>query len=504
MFWSDRIAAEIIKSGKYQPYWVDDMKTPSGQIHVGSLRGVVLHDLIYKSLLDQGAKAVFSYVFEDSDPMDDVPIYLGEDWKKYLGKPLFDIPSPDGKAKNYAAYFAAEFETVFRSIGCSPQIIWTGDLYKEGRMNDGVCQCLDNTAKIKKIFEQTYKTKLADDWSPFSPLCPNCGKISTTKVKSWDGKQVDICCEVEAVPWTKGCGICTKISPFSGEGKFAGKLKWKIEWPVKWQAIGVTVEGAGKDHMTAGGSHDISKRISQEVLAYPTPYPFAYEFFLVGGQKMSSSKSRGSSSREMAEILPPDLLRFLIIRPKVNQAIDFNPEGMAIPDLFDEYDRCAEAYFTKSDEYLARIFALSQVGGKPKQHRLRFRQVAQYLQMPQVDLDKIGADPERVKYARIWLERFAPEEFKFEFQEKLPAGLKLSVLQKDYLKAVAKLLQEEWPEAEKFQTAIFEVAKKLSLNPKAAFEAIYLSLIGKNHGPRAAWFILNLPRPAVTQRFNEV
>ena len=56
MFWADRIARKINKSGKYQPYWVDDMKTPSGRVHVGSLRGVIIHDLIFKALKDAGAK----------------------------------------------------------------------------------------------------------------------------------------------------------------------------------------------------------------------------------------------------------------------------------------------------------------------------------------------------------------------------------------------------------------------------------------------------------------
>ena len=53
MYWADKIASEIIKSGKHKPFWVDDMKTPSGRMHVGSLRGVIIHDLIYKALLSR-------------------------------------------------------------------------------------------------------------------------------------------------------------------------------------------------------------------------------------------------------------------------------------------------------------------------------------------------------------------------------------------------------------------------------------------------------------------
>ena len=38
MFWADRIATQIIDSEKFTPYWVDDMFTPSGFAHIGSLQ----------------------------------------------------------------------------------------------------------------------------------------------------------------------------------------------------------------------------------------------------------------------------------------------------------------------------------------------------------------------------------------------------------------------------------------------------------------------------------
>ncbi|MBI2338683.1 lysine--tRNA ligase, partial [Candidatus Daviesbacteria bacterium] len=60
MYWADRVAKEIIGSGKYKPYWVDDMFTPSGFAHIGSLRGPLVHDFIYKALKRAGVKAKFT------------------------------------------------------------------------------------------------------------------------------------------------------------------------------------------------------------------------------------------------------------------------------------------------------------------------------------------------------------------------------------------------------------------------------------------------------------
>jgi len=55
MHWADRIAKEIVASGKFKPYWVDDMKTPSGFSHIGSLMGPVIHSAIFRALKDAGS-----------------------------------------------------------------------------------------------------------------------------------------------------------------------------------------------------------------------------------------------------------------------------------------------------------------------------------------------------------------------------------------------------------------------------------------------------------------
>ena len=49
MYWSDKLALEL-KKRNLPLEWVDDMKTPSGRVHVGALIGVAVHGLIYESL----------------------------------------------------------------------------------------------------------------------------------------------------------------------------------------------------------------------------------------------------------------------------------------------------------------------------------------------------------------------------------------------------------------------------------------------------------------------
>lgn len=526
MHWADRIAKEIIASGKFKPYWVDDMKTPSGRIHVGSLRGMVIHNLIYVALLEQGVKAKFTWVFDNHDPMDALPVYLEkEKWSKYLGQPLFKIPSPDGKAENYAKYFADEFITVFNKIGCNPEVLWASDFYLSGKMNEDIRLCLSKADVIRKIYEGMYHKKLPTDWYPFQVVCPNCGKESTTKVTAWDGEKVTFECKVDAVDWTKGCGTKGKISPFSRKDHFAGKLPWKIDWAVKWKIIGVTVEGAGKDHMTAGGSHDIASEVCKKVLNYPVPYPIDYEHFLIGGKKMSSSKGLGVSAKEMSEILPPYLLRFLFVKTNYRQAIDFDPRGnLAIPDLFDEYDKAWEAYDKGGDEKLARTHVLSQVGKIPEKEKgffvPRFRDIANFLSQGfsldeivgklneskggKIDDSEMGIIEERVKYAKVWLENYAPEEYRFDMKDIKSINIKsLSEEQKKYLKAIPRIYNDG-DTAESLQISLYELSKQLKIPTKDAFVAIYLAFIGKTHGPRAGMLLAKFGKKKIVERILEV
>jgi len=538
MFWADRVATDL-KKRKLHLEWVDDMKTPSGKIHVGALRGVVIHDLVYKALLSKGVKAKYTYVFDNHDPMDALPVYLpSEKFEKYLGMPLYKIPSPVMGFESYAKYYAQEFVDVFRAIGCNPKILWATDLYLSGKMNSLIKKCLDKADIIRGIYEELYKRKLPNDWFPFQVFCPNCGKQSTTRVFNWDGKKVSFACEVDRVKWTKGCGFKDKVSPFSNEDGIVGKLPWKVEWPCKWKAIGVTVEAAGKDHMSSGGSHDLAALVCKRVIDYPVPYPMPYEFFLVGGKKMSSSKGLGSSSSEMLEILPPELLRFLMVKTKINQAINFDPSGDTIPKLFDEYQKSADAYYRthvknsysssgakrsrevssrqartigskmssdNQNEDLARVFELSQIDKVKKTPSIRFSILSHWVQMPNMEeeIKKEGLIG-WVKYAKLWVEKYAPESEKFEVKKELPfQAKKLSSQQQKYLKKIASELNKNW-DAEEFQKKLYEWSKKLDISSKDAFAVIYLTLIGKDHGPKAGWLILSLDKEFVKKRFEEV
>ena len=105
MFWADKIAKDIIDSKKYIPYWVDDMKTPSGFAHVGSLMGPIIHSMIFRALKDAGKDVNYTFVINDFDPADDLLPELKGTHEQYLGMPLKMAPSPDPKFESMADLF---------------------------------------------------------------------------------------------------------------------------------------------------------------------------------------------------------------------------------------------------------------------------------------------------------------------------------------------------------------------------------------------------------------
>lgn len=506
---------KIIATGGYRPYWVDDMKTPSGRIHAGALRGVILHDLIFKVLTERGEKATYTWVFNDMDPMDGFPEYLDESFRKEMGKPLFRIPSPEKGYKSLAECYAKQFMEVFNSLGVKPIILWSSEMYGAGRFNEIIREALDNVEKIGNLYASVSGYKKPRNWYPFQPICPKCGKIGTTIVTDWDGGLVTFECKKDLVKWAKGCGYKGKISPFNG----TGKLMWKVDWAAHWKVIGITIEGAGKDHMAATGSHDLSSAISEKAFGYRTPYAFMYEWFLAkGGVKMSSSKGVGISAKEVSETLPPELLRFLMARVPYQRAIIFDPnDNDIILDLFDEYDKFAAVYYTEGNKNdMGRIWGLSQVGKIPDKNifRPRFRDVANYTQMYSVNLvEKFGEIKgsglnneemkeldKRIKYAKIWLTKYAPERGKTG-QLAGKVEVSLNEEQKKYLKLITKLLEKDWKDPEDLQKTLYQTAKNNGIQTKNAFAAIYLALTGKTSGPKAAWFLLGQDKEAVAERF---
>ena len=516
-YWADQIIADH----PIEAFVFNDSKTYSGSAHVGSLRGPVIHDLLYRSALDVGRRARFNYGNDDMDALDSIPPGLSaKQYKPWLGFPLCEVPAPDGSKRSYARFYYDEFMAAQHKLGVEPQPYHMSDLYRSGRMNAVIRTLLEAAAELRAIYFEVSQSARGDEWIPFSPICERCGRIAMTHVYRFDGERVHYRCEPAAMAYARGCGHEGAAFPWDGRGK----LPWKLEWAARWQVLGVNFEGAGSDHSIAGGARDVAEAIARRVFGVEPPANLPYEFLLLKGGKMSSSKGIGLSAREATEALPAQLLRWLLVRTRPRTAINFNLGENAVPRLFDDYDVAAERYRDGTGEaWQRRLFELAQVrhGAEVKAlYRPRFAHMVTISQVPGIDLLKYftqhkGAPllpaercelQQRSDYARDWLARFAPARVRFEVQAALPTQAldKLDDRQRSFLSALLTWYEAaQTPNGKAVHDEIMQLALYGQGSAGYAFRALYQIFLGRSSGPRAGDLLAALDRDFVIARLRE-
>ncbi len=513
MFWTEDVAAKC--SGAQI---INDSKTPSGRVHVGALRGVLIHDAIFRTLKEKGIEARYLFGVDDYDPLDEIPAGKDAHFEKYLGQPLCNVPPPDNSpATDMAEHYIKEFFEIFEELGVKVEKYRMRDIYQSGQFNSAIDTILKNAATVRRVYKEVSNSDRPETWYPFQTICENCGRIGTTEVFAYDGEQVSYRCRPDMVKWARGCGHEGRVSPFDGRGK----LPWKLEWVAKWVTFPVTIEGAGKDHSTKGGSRDVSAACLRAIFGKEPPLNVPYEFFLVGGAKMSSSRGVGAAARNIADLLPPEVLRFLMIRTKPNSPVNFDVKEEGIVKLFNEFDRFhARAVLEKNatpDE--ACVYRLAELSPEGPYFNANFQVVSALVQMPHLDVveqitRRKGAPltevemrhlNQRIASAKVWVEQYASEEEKTRLQETLPArAQELTAAQRAFLHRLADVLPETAWDDDSLQARIFEVARLTPIEQPVAFKAIYRVLLDREAGPKAGNLLAFLESSFVIPRFREL
>jgi len=534
-YWTDKVVEEVkhnVKENKVlqkivkeRGYIVYDEKTPSGRIHIGSGRGWVIHDIIAKTLRDHGLKGRFIFSSDDIDPFDSIPAFLPkEKFEKFLGMPLRNIPSPKKGYESYADYFFSECTELFDEWGIEAELESTGERYINGDFNWAIKTALDSSQKIQEIYKKIYGKAVGAEKLPFNPICEKCGKIGTTLAYEWDAEReiVKYSCKSDFVEWARGCGYEGKLSPYNGNGK----LPWKVEWAAKWPTVGVVVETAGKDHFTKGGSRTVAVALACEIFNYPPPWPSTckdegkgYEFFLVEGKKMSTSKGIGVGFAEISQLVPPEILRFLTIKTRPEATIDFKEEN--VPLVYNDLERYERIYFglekvdKREKANTKKIYELSVIGRVPtkKPFRPPFEKLIELVKiLPENNQLEFSINKlkewnqinvvtnkikkiveERLIFAKTWYENFAKVS---------EIELQISEEHRFVIHELINAIKEE-DDGERLQAKIFDLVRKHNLEMKDFFKTVYQILLKSDRGPRLGPYIIERGKEEVIQKLKE-
>lgn len=537
-FWAQERADAVVARHR-APYVISDEKTPSGKIHVGALRGVLLHDAVARTLKKRGHQVKYIYGFDDFDPFDKIPVYLDQQlYEPYLGKPISDIPAPDQTGKpaageinsehNYGRFYADEFGRIYRDLGVDSETRRTSELYREGKFNQAIEIVLNEREKVAQAYQTVIAHRSADraqkEVAPLFPLnviCAKCGKVSTTQITNWDGKKVSYQCLKDLIAWTSGCGYQGQTEPFDGKAK----MPWKVEWAAKWFIWQTDLEGAGKDHCTKGGSREVAIEIFRRVFAphlessYQNgPEGLPYEWFQLEGAKMSTSRGFGITATQIANQIPANILRFAILKTKPKSAVNFNADPENLLNLYNDYDRYLEVFWQNPEGNEGQVIEISRLDLKQESPKfvMKFSKLIYIIQMFHLDpialaVKEKGSElteaerqdlESRILAAQKWLES-APEQYQLKIQERL-ADLALDNHQKEFLQAVLDLYQtqDSW-QGDQLQKALFDLKNKLKIDAQIAFTTIYLVFLNRTSGPQAGLMLASLKRDFVIKRLQE-
>lgn len=532
LFWSDQIAQDILTRKRMtyidkpvpslDKYTVKTSASLSGVLHIGRLSDTIRGEAVFRSLKEKGVKAELIWVAEDMDPLRKVPAGVPDSYKKYIGMPVTDILDPQGCHESYAKHHVSEYFSVLDQFVATPMKKFSmREEYQKGTFRPYIQKILEHATEIAAIQNKYRSHPLKAGWSPWTPVCDNCGKIITPRITGFEkGKVRYTCSDYQFEETTAlGCGYEGENDPLKGNGK----LMWKSEWASQWTHWKIVSEGAGKEYQVPQSAWWVNGEIVENIFGFPMPVPIFYEHLMIDGEKMSASKGNIIYPKDWLQVAPAELLRFFYYKRLMKtRSFSWN----FLPNLYDEYHHAQKVYFgeislpnKREETHVKRLFEMSQKG-KPQKHETVPFDFAVSVSQTTSDFGealksfvatghvKTGEDvylKQLFSYAQKWGKLYAPAQMRLTPQEHLSSTLlkKLSTQQKAALKDLRDYLSKNITTDE--MNAFFrDAAKKHSLSPKEFFEAVYLVLLGKPQGPKLAPFLLSMGREKAAKLLDQI
>lgn len=498
-FWLDLVARDIIEKYPKGEIIVSSGISPSASYHIGHFREILTADALTWGIRKSGRKARHIHVVDNFDPLRKRYDFLPEWLEEYVGQPICFIPAPDKSQQTYADYFYNEFELYARAMGIYPDVVVKSyeDLYKPGKMAPYFEQVLQKLDKVQKIFKEVSNRELEPGWTPIQVIGED-GRFFNATLDTWDKERGEI------------GGKSYK----TGEAK----LNWRLDWPARWAQLGVMVEPFGRELASAGSAYDTGTKFAKEIFGIEAPLPAAkYESIHLPGdpKKMSSSLGNLITPQEALEIMPPEILRYFVVRSRPERTLYFD-SGEGLYNLLNEFSEAEsspqhefkEAYQFAVDLKKSKERTISTVSFK---HLVSVYQAGQKNSKAVLDILRrtgyekaVGSEKSvilsELKYIDSWLKKYAPKEVKFSVQKQL-SPVELSPEQKDFLAALGQeISSQKVVEAQWVHDTIYKLGEQFKLQPADAFRAIYRVILAKDSGPKAGWFLASLDKAWLVKR----
>ncbi|QPP07166.1 lysine--tRNA ligase [Streptomyces bathyalis] len=400
--WVSRIADDVIAEAERRapgkPVVCASGLSPSGPIHLGNLREVMVPHLVADEIKRRGVACEHIISWDDYDRFRKVPAGVeGVDasWDEHIGKPLTSVPAPPGSPHgSWGEHFKAAMADSLAELGVEYRGISQTEMYTSGAYREQILFAMRERERIDAVLDR-YRTldKAAsasggkkqkqsepdaaeieaeegsgaaaeDDGSgagggayyPYKPYCTACERDTTT-VTAYDDATTEL---------TYTCGSCGHSETVLLREFDHGKLVWKVDWPMRWAYEGVIFEPSGVDHQSPGSSFVVGGQLVKEIFGAEQPIGPMYAFVGISGMaKMSSSKGGVPTPADALGIMEAPLLRWLYARRRPNQSfkVAFDQEIQRTYDEWDALERKIAAGTAQPADLAAHLRASSTAAG---------------------------------------------------------------------------------------------------------------------------------------------
>lgn len=500
--WVEQLGTRVIDRGN-GPYIITGGMTTSGPVHMGTLCEMLYPQAVLRYLKQQGKKAQYLFIADILDAFDSVPASHAQystQLTPHLGKPLCRVPDPGGCHPNLGEHFLTDGFKLGEEFGVAPTLLRAQEIYATGKMDPYAALFMSDVAAAREVVASSSNNpNLSPDWSPIMPICQKCGRIATTRVTGYDptAQTYTYSCD-KNVKYTAGCG-------HSGSDTLQShkyKITWRLDWPSRMDALGTSIEGAGVDHHTRGGSWDTAQAVFKNLFHKEPPIGYQFGFVLYMGKKYSKSKGNGMGVRELMSLIPAPVLAYTLLRPDLTENRDINPTPDNLLRQMTEYEEAGRlakemglglenttlptspppsstSEISRADRKRALAYILAS--NRPL-WSVSFTDLFIYYGLYN-DLERVATvlgKPDDVRYLTPYVlewekQSLIPDIYRFKFKN-APAL-------NDTVRGWAETLSPSM-DALAIHNSVFTYARDHKIAPGEMFQLVYTDLIGKSHGPK--------------------
>lgn len=492
-----KLVRHIAQKSKTSPVIFQTGFGPSGLPHIGTFAEVTRTTFIRHAFEVLTGRPTQLIAF--SDDMDGLRKGPGNIPNKaimtqHLGKPLCHIPDPFASAESFSAHMNDQLIAFLEQYHLEHDFRSSQAQYLGGVFNEGLLRALHHVEDIQEVILPTLQPANRAAWSPFMPLCEQCGRNLTTVVKAYDIPK----CEVEYVcqggrhAALNGCDYHGKRSILNG----GAKVGWKVDWALRWTVFDVDFEMYGKDLIE---SYAISQALCR-ILGGTPPQHYVYEMFLdEDGRKISKSVGKGLTINEWVRYAPlASLTHYLYSNPRKTKRLHVD----VIPRQVDDYLQHLKRYpdlSTQEQRYESPIWHVHSQESEPPtwETDVNFSLIQHLISAvgtadEQLILDSIGRYDHTAMAFSAALRPLVRGCLCY-YQDYILPHKQLytpNTMEQAALRALEVHLKElpDDAEIEPIQAVLYTVANAHDLPSKDFYQLLYRTLLGQDSGPRLGPF----------------